>query len=203
MEMHTAGHAGSALVRKGNLWVRHVATALVGGGRPAGGGAIETAARAADRRRGRGVRAAARVHAADQCGRLPVPAVHRAARQRRRRHLGRHLPRFLGRPEPRRIVGGPRRTDDGPGLSGSGVGDSGAGAAAERAHRRRPAYGDRMKIVVLDDYQRVARTYGPFDSLPDAEVEVLHECIADLDELAWALRGAEVVVAMRERTPFR
>ena len=60
-----------------------------------------------------------------------------------------------------------------------------------------------MKIVVLDDYQRVARTYGPFDSLPDAEVEALHEHIADLDELAWALRGAEVVVAMRERTPFR
>jgi phosphoglycerate dehydrogenase-like enzyme len=60
-----------------------------------------------------------------------------------------------------------------------------------------------MKIVVLDDYQRVARSYGPFDSLPGAEVDVLHEHVADLDELAWALRGAEVVVAMRERTPFR
>jgi phosphoglycerate dehydrogenase-like enzyme len=60
-----------------------------------------------------------------------------------------------------------------------------------------------MKIVVLDDYQRVARAYGPFDSLADAEVEVLHEHIADPDELAHALRGAQVVVAMRERTPFR
>jgi phosphoglycerate dehydrogenase-like enzyme len=60
-----------------------------------------------------------------------------------------------------------------------------------------------MKIVVLDDYQRVARSYGPFESLPDAEVEVLHEHIADLDELAAALRGAQIVVAMRERTPFR
>jgi phosphoglycerate dehydrogenase-like enzyme len=60
-----------------------------------------------------------------------------------------------------------------------------------------------MKIVVLDDYQRVARTYGPFDSLPDAEVEVLHEHIADQQELAAALRGAEIVVAMRERTLFR
>ena len=59
-----------------------------------------------------------------------------------------------------------------------------------------------MKIVVLDDYQRVARTLGPFDALPDAEIEVLHEHIADPDELAAALRGAEVVVAMRERTPF-
>ncbi|MEU4242336.1 D-2-hydroxyacid dehydrogenase family protein [Actinoplanes sp. NPDC026619] len=56
-----------------------------------------------------------------------------------------------------------------------------------------------MKIVVLDDYQRVARAYGPFDSLPDAEVEVLHEHLADP---VAALRGAEVVVAMRERTPF-
>ena len=59
-----------------------------------------------------------------------------------------------------------------------------------------------MKIVVLDDYQRVARTLGPFDSLADAEVVVLHEHIADPVELADALRGAEVVVAMRERTPF-
>ena len=58
-----------------------------------------------------------------------------------------------------------------------------------------------MKIVVLDDYQRVARTLGRFD-LPDAEVEVLHHHIADPDELAGVLRGAAVVVAMRERTPF-
>ena len=60
-----------------------------------------------------------------------------------------------------------------------------------------------MKIVVLDDYQRVARSYGPFESLPDVKVEVLHEHITDPDELAAALRGAEIVVAMRERTPFR
>ncbi|WP_061293016.1 D-2-hydroxyacid dehydrogenase family protein [Herbidospora cretacea] len=60
-----------------------------------------------------------------------------------------------------------------------------------------------MKIVVLDDYQRVARDLGGFDSLPDAEVEVLHEHIAGPGDLADALRGAEVVVSMRERTPFR
>jgi phosphoglycerate dehydrogenase-like enzyme len=59
-----------------------------------------------------------------------------------------------------------------------------------------------VKIVVLDDYQRVARAYGAFQSLPETEVEVLHEHITDLGELAAALRGAEVVVAMRERTPF-
>ena len=59
-----------------------------------------------------------------------------------------------------------------------------------------------MKIVVLDDYQRVARRYGPFDSLGDAEVEVLHEHITDPQELVRVLRGAQVVVAMRERTAF-
>jgi phosphoglycerate dehydrogenase-like enzyme len=60
-----------------------------------------------------------------------------------------------------------------------------------------------VKIVVLDDYQRVARDLGPFDSLTGDEVVVLHEHIAGLDELAAALRGAQVVIAMRERTPFR
>jgi phosphoglycerate dehydrogenase-like enzyme len=59
-----------------------------------------------------------------------------------------------------------------------------------------------MRIVVLDDYQRVARSYGPFDSVPGAEVVVLHEHIAGREELIAALRGADVVVAMRERTPF-
>jgi len=48
---------------------------------------------------------------------------------------------------------------------------------------------------VLDDYQRVARRYGRFGD----DVRVLHEHLADPVE---ALRDAEVVVAMRERTPF-
>lgn len=55
-----------------------------------------------------------------------------------------------------------------------------------------------MKIVVLDDYQRVAREYGGFDGV-DADVEVRHE---HLDDPVPALRDADVVVAMRERTPF-
>jgi phosphoglycerate dehydrogenase-like enzyme len=52
-----------------------------------------------------------------------------------------------------------------------------------------------MRIVVLDDYQRVARKYGQFDD----DVEVLHE---HLDDPVEALSGADVVVAMRERTAF-
>ena len=56
--------------------------------------------------------------------------------------------------------------------------------------------------MILDDYQRVARAYGGFGSLSDAEVEVLHEHVGGLDQLTAALRGAEIVVAMRERTRF-
>ncbi|TKK78993.1 D-2-hydroxyacid dehydrogenase family protein [Herbidospora galbida] len=60
-----------------------------------------------------------------------------------------------------------------------------------------------MKIVILDDYQHVARQLGPFDTLTGDEIVVLHEHVAALDDLAVALGGAQVVVAMRERTPFR
>ena len=48
---------------------------------------------------------------------------------------------------------------------------------------------------MLDDYQRVARRYGKFDD----DVQVLHEHLADPVE---AVDEADVVVAMRERTPF-
>ncbi|MFG1925918.1 D-2-hydroxyacid dehydrogenase family protein [Cryptosporangium sp. NPDC048952] len=58
-----------------------------------------------------------------------------------------------------------------------------------------------MRIVVLDDYQNVARTFGPFDRL-GAEVTVRSEHVGDVDQLITALRGVDVVVAMRERTPF-
>jgi phosphoglycerate dehydrogenase-like enzyme len=60
-----------------------------------------------------------------------------------------------------------------------------------------------VSAVVLDDYQDVARTFGPWDTLGDRiDLEVLTEHISDEAELARRLRGAEIVVAMRERTPF-
>ncbi|MEU0512860.1 D-2-hydroxyacid dehydrogenase family protein [Amycolatopsis sp. NPDC006125] len=58
-----------------------------------------------------------------------------------------------------------------------------------------------MKIVVLDDYQDVARSLADWDSL-GAEVEVITSYVGDHDELVQRLAGAEVVVAMRERTRF-
>jgi len=57
-----------------------------------------------------------------------------------------------------------------------------------------------MRIVVLDDYQDVARSFGPFDRL-GADVSVLHEHLGP-EAVVDALRGADVVVTMRERTPF-
>src|SRR3954453_2905019 len=60
-----------------------------------------------------------------------------------------------------------------------------------------------VRVAVLDDYQEVARVYGDWDALaPEAEVTVFHGHIPGDDSLAEHLAGFEVVVAMRERTPF-
>jgi phosphoglycerate dehydrogenase-like enzyme len=57
------------------------------------------------------------------------------------------------------------------------------------------------RIVLLDDYQGVALDYGGWDRVPDEwQVVALERHIEDADELVEALAGAEVVVAMRERT---
>lgn len=60
-----------------------------------------------------------------------------------------------------------------------------------------------LQCVVLDDYQDVARTFADW-ALLDGKVvlRILTEHIADRDILAAALADAEIVVAMRERTPF-
>ena len=57
-----------------------------------------------------------------------------------------------------------------------------------------------MKVTLLDDYQDVALAMAPWDKL-DAEVVALREHVLG-DDLVAALAGSEVVVAMRERTPF-
>ena len=58
-----------------------------------------------------------------------------------------------------------------------------------------------MKVAVLDDYQQVALTGADWDSL-GAEVVTFSGHIADTAELAARLRPFDVIVAMRERTPF-
>jgi phosphoglycerate dehydrogenase-like enzyme len=58
-----------------------------------------------------------------------------------------------------------------------------------------------LRVVALDDYQGLVAEYG-LDGQPDgAQWTAIREHLAG-DELVAALRGAEVVVAMRERTRF-
>ena len=58
-----------------------------------------------------------------------------------------------------------------------------------------------MRIVVLDDYQQVAAKFADWSGL-DADVEFISRPIVDDDDLVKVLNGAEVAVAMRERTAF-
>lgn len=60
-----------------------------------------------------------------------------------------------------------------------------------------------FRVAVLDDYQRVAESEGPWDGLPeDVEVTYFHDHLADEAEVAARLAPFQAVVAMRERTPF-
>jgi phosphoglycerate dehydrogenase-like enzyme len=59
------------------------------------------------------------------------------------------------------------------------------------------------RVAVLDDYQQVARSLAPWASLPDgSEVEFFHDHQGDEALLAARLAPFDVIVAMRERTPF-
>jgi phosphoglycerate dehydrogenase-like enzyme len=60
-----------------------------------------------------------------------------------------------------------------------------------------------VRVVVLDDYQQVALACGPWERLRGrCSVQTVPEPLADADALVAAVAGAEVVVAMRERTAF-
>ena len=56
-----------------------------------------------------------------------------------------------------------------------------------------------MRVVVLDDYQNIAAAFVDWGDLDPVSIT---EHIADEVALATALAGAEIVVAMRERTAF-
>jgi phosphoglycerate dehydrogenase-like enzyme len=60
-----------------------------------------------------------------------------------------------------------------------------------------------LRCVALDDYQDVARKFGDWERLKGRVVlRSITEYIRDPDEVAAALKGADIVIAMRERTPF-
>jgi phosphoglycerate dehydrogenase-like enzyme len=59
------------------------------------------------------------------------------------------------------------------------------------------------RIAVLDDYQSVAATFTDWSQLPEpVEVVEFHDHVADVDALVARLQSFDVVIAMRERTPF-
>jgi phosphoglycerate dehydrogenase-like enzyme len=59
------------------------------------------------------------------------------------------------------------------------------------------------RIALLDDYQGVALRMADWASLaPDGEVVVFRDHVADLDAVAARLADFDVVMALRERTPF-
>lgn len=59
------------------------------------------------------------------------------------------------------------------------------------------------RIAVLDDYQSVAARFADWSRLPEpVDVVAFHDHLDDDDALAARLAGFDVVVAMRERTPF-
>ena len=60
-----------------------------------------------------------------------------------------------------------------------------------------------MRVAVLDDYQDVALRMADWESLTaDAEVQAFRDHLAGEDAVAARLADFEIVVAMRERTPF-
>ena len=60
---------------------------------------------------------------------------------------------------------------------------------------------DRMKIAILDDYQKVATHFADWESL-NAEVVVFAKPFTNVDQVVRSLAGFDVLVAMRERTRF-
>ncbi|MGY1806930.1 D-2-hydroxyacid dehydrogenase family protein [Blastococcus sp. SYSU D00669] len=59
------------------------------------------------------------------------------------------------------------------------------------------------RIAVLDDYQSAAASYADWSRLPEpAEVVEFHDHVDDREALVRRLQPFDVVVAMRERTPF-
>ena len=61
----------------------------------------------------------------------------------------------------------------------------------------------RSRVALLDDYQNVALTSADWSAVQEqAVVTAFADHLTDEDEIATRLAGFDVVVAMRERTPF-
>lgn len=61
----------------------------------------------------------------------------------------------------------------------------------------------RLRCAILDDYQHAALTASDWSALNDAvDLDVFHDHFATEDALVRALAQHDIVIAMRERTPF-
>lgn len=61
-----------------------------------------------------------------------------------------------------------------------------------------------VRLAILDDYQNVALSMANWESLrPAVDVQVFHDTLSAEDAVVERLRDFEILVAMRERTPFR
>ena len=59
------------------------------------------------------------------------------------------------------------------------------------------------RIAVLDDYQGIALSMDGWEKLPaDSEIEAFRDHLSDEDALVQRLAPFDIIVAMRERTPF-
>ncbi|MGW7067204.1 D-2-hydroxyacid dehydrogenase family protein [Streptomyces sp. NPDC054855] len=59
------------------------------------------------------------------------------------------------------------------------------------------------RVAILDDYQHAAHRYADWDSLPeDTHLTYFSEHLGSTEEVIAALETFDVVIAMRERTPF-
>lgn len=62
---------------------------------------------------------------------------------------------------------------------------------------------DIMKLAILDDYENVALKLADWDSLgPEIEIDVYHDHLAKQEPLVQRLLPYDILVIMRERTPF-
>lgn len=62
----------------------------------------------------------------------------------------------------------------------------------------------KLRCAILDDYQQVALTAADWSRVSDqVEIKCIHRHIDQVDELLEQIADCEIVVIMRERTPFR
>ena len=61
-----------------------------------------------------------------------------------------------------------------------------------------------VRVAILDDYQHIALQMADLSALPaDVEVRVFSDHLTDHDALVERLKDFEIIMAMRERTPFQ